>query len=196
MFWQEIQIWVHQEPSNFVKSCLLLWSSTGKNLVLISQTTFDYFKNNQFFLDILGPVLIKLTRNWLETIITRPKMSRQNWLFLNWSKVVWDINTKFLPVEDHNRRQLLTKFEGSWCVQIWISCQNILKLKWARRAQFLSYAFQILQKCIALEDAQMILLALLKNLSLNRIFKKSIQLLVHTGAVLDQGYTMWRSMWK
>ena len=29
MFW-------HQEPSNFVKSCLLLWSSTGKNLVLIS----------------------------------------------------------------------------------------------------------------------------------------------------------------
>ena len=99
--------------------------------------------------------------------------------------MVWDINTKFLPVEDHNRRQLLTKFEGSWCAQIWISCQNILKLKWAWRAQFLSYAFQILQKCITFEDAQMILLALLKILSLNRIFKKSIQLLVHTGAVLD-----------
>ena len=98
--------------------------------------------------------------------------------------MVWDINTKFLPVEDHNRRQLLTKFEGSWCAQIWISCQNILKLKWAWRAQFLSYAFQILQKCITFEDAQMILLALLKILSLNRIFKKSIQLLVHTGAVL------------
>ena len=94
-------------------------------------------------------------------------------------KLVWDINTKFLPVEDHNRRQLLTKFEGSWCAQIWISCQNILKLKWAWRAQFLSYAFQILQKCITFEDAQMILLALLKILSLNRIFKKSIQLLVH-----------------
>ena len=100
--------------------------------------------------------------------------------------MVWDINTKFLPVEDHNRRQLLTKFEGSWCAQIWISCQNILKLKWAWRAQFLSYAFQILQKCITFEDAQMILLALLKILSLNRIFKKSIQLLVHTGAVLEQ----------
>ena len=99
--------------------------------------------------------------------------------------MVWDINTKFLPVEDHNRRQLLTQFEGSWCAQIWISCQNILKLKWAWRAQFLSYAFQILQKCITFEDAQMILLALLKILSLNRIFKKSIQLLVHTGAVLE-----------
>ena len=98
--------------------------------------------------------------------------------------MVWDINTKFLPVEDHNRRQLLTKFEGSWCAQIWISCQNILKLKWAWQAQFLSYAFQILQKCITFEDAQMILLALLKILSLNRIFKKSIQLLVHNGAVL------------
>ena len=99
--------------------------------------------------------------------------------------MVWDINTKFLPVEDHKSRQLLTKFEGSWCAQIWISCQNILKLKWAWRAQFLSYAFQILQKCITFEDAQMILLALLKILSLNRIFKKSIQLLVHTGAVLE-----------
>ena len=129
--------------------------------------------------------MIKLTRNWLETINSGPKVSRQNWLFLNDSKLVWDINTKFLPVEDHNRRQLLTKFKGSWCTQIWISCQNILKLKWAWRAQFLSYAFQILQKCITFEDAQMILLALLKILSLNRIFKKSIQLLVHTGAVLD-----------
>ena len=114
----------------------------------------------------------------------RNKGNDKFWLFLNFSKVVWDINTKFLPVKDHNRRQLLTKFEGSWCAQIWISCQNILKLKWAWRAQFLSYAFQILQKCITFKDAQMILLALLKILSLNRIFKKSIQLLVHTGAVL------------
>ena len=56
--------------------------------------------------------------------------------------------------------------------------------------QFLSYAFQILQKCITFEDAEMILLALLKILSLNRIFKKSIQLLVHTGAVLASIYFM------
>ena len=109
--------------------------------------------------------------------------------------MVWDINTKFLPVEDHNRRQLLTKFEGSWCAQIWISCQNILKLKWAWRAQFLSYAFQILQKCITFEDAQMILLALLKILSLNRIFKKSIQLLVHTGAVLVLYHNIPKGQW-
>ena len=82
-FWQEIQIWVHLESSNFVKSCLLLRSLIGKNLALISQTTSDLFKNNQFCLDTLGLVLIKLTRNWLETINTGPKMSRQNWLFLN-----------------------------------------------------------------------------------------------------------------
>ena len=122
------------------------------------------------------------------------KANDKFWLILNYSKVVWDINTKFLPVEDHNRRQLLTKFEGSWCAQIWISCQNILKLKWAWRAQFLSYAFQILQKCITFEDAQMILLALLKILSLNRIFKKSIQLLVHTGAVLVSSYLQFPKM--
>ena len=93
--------------------------------------------------------------------------------------MVWDINTKFLPVEDHNRRQLLTKFEGSWCAQIWISCQNILKLKWAWRAQFLSYDFQILQKYITLEDAQVILLLYLKILALNRICKKFKSLWVH-----------------
>ena len=107
------------------------------------------------------------------------KASDKFWLILNYSKVVWDINTKFLPVGDHNRRQLLTKFEGSWCAQIWISCQNILKLKCAWRDQFSSYTFQILQKYITFEDTQMILPALLKILSLNRIFKKSIQLLVH-----------------
>ena len=93
--------------------------------------------------------------------------------------MLWDINTKFLPVEDLNWRQLFTKFEDSRCTQIWISCQNVLKLKRAWRAQFLSNAFQILQKCITFEDAQMILLSLLKILALNRIYKKSIQLLVH-----------------
>ena len=93
--------------------------------------------------------------------------------------MVWDINTKFLPVEDHNRRQLLTKFEGSWCAQIWISCQNILKLKWAWRAQFLSYAFQILQKCITFEDAQMILLWPLDICNSLKVSKNSKDLHVH-----------------
>ena len=47
---------------------------------------------------------------------------------LNFSKVVWDIITKFSPVVNCNRNPIWRKFEGSRCTQKWISCQKPLKL--------------------------------------------------------------------
>ena len=61
------------------------------------------------------------------------------------------------------------------------------KLKWAWHAQFLSYTFQMLQKYITFEDAQMIFLPCLKILALNRIYKKFKSLLVPLYDVHAQG---------
>ena len=77
---------------------------------------------------------------------------------------------------------------GGYCAKIRAAMPlAISKLKCAWRAQFLSYAFQILQKYITFEDAQMTLLPWLKILALNRIYKKFKSLRVHLYDVHAQG---------
>ena len=48
-FWQEIQIFGTLETSNFLQGGFLSRLTTGENLVLISQTTFEIFKIRDFF---------------------------------------------------------------------------------------------------------------------------------------------------
>ena len=59
-FWREIQIWRHLEPSYLVQSGYLLRLTTGENLVLISQTTFEKLKFEHFSLSIPSLVGIKI----------------------------------------------------------------------------------------------------------------------------------------
>ena len=59
-FWREIQIWRHLEPSYLMQSGHLLRLTTGENLVLISQTTFEKLKFQHFSLSIPSLVGIKI----------------------------------------------------------------------------------------------------------------------------------------
>ena len=97
-------------PSNLVESWKLMSTITGENLVLISQTAFEKSKNNQ---NLSFPLFLQ----WYILFLQRYKMyhwrKKENnrfWLILNYSKVVWDINTKFLPVVVLISFQLSTKF--------------------------------------------------------------------------------------
>ena len=62
---------------------------------------------------------------------------------MNYSKVLWDINTKFLPVIDHRRSQLSTKFEGASCTENGFPVKTILNFSRAWQAYFLSDNLQI-----------------------------------------------------
>ena len=114
--------WVKLMTPNLVESWKLMSTTTGKNLVLISQTTFEKFINNQ---NLLFPLFLQWYVLYLQMYKMyhwRYKENNRFWLILNFSKVVWDINTKFLPVVVLIRIQLSTKFgasryttsEGAW----------------------------------------------------------------------------------
>ena len=69
-FWWEIQIWRHLEPSYLVQSGYLLRLTTGENLVLISQTTFEKLKFEHFSLSIPSLVGIKIVfENYFYTTV-------------------------------------------------------------------------------------------------------------------------------
>ena len=95
---------------NLLESWKLMSTTTGENLVLISPTTFEKFKNNQ---NVSFPLFLQ----WYILYLQRYKMyhwrykeNNRFWLILNYSKVVWDINTKFSPVVVLISFQLSTKF--------------------------------------------------------------------------------------
>ena len=121
--------WVKLGTSNLVESWKLMSTTTGKNLVLISQTTFEKFKINQ-------NLLFSLYLQWYILYLWRYKMyhwrnkgNDKFWLFLNFSKVVWDINTKFWQVVVLISFQLSTKFGVPSLTKKWISHQNYFKLQ-------------------------------------------------------------------
>ena len=99
---------------------------TGKNLVLISQTTFEKFKINQkssITVDNQSYILylwLPKMYDWLSTV------NDEFWLILNFSKVVCDINTKFSPVNILVGIQLYTKFEASSYTQNGFPAKTIL----------------------------------------------------------------------
>ena len=102
--------WVKLMTPNLVESWKVMSTTNGENLALISQTTFEKFKNNQnlFFSLFLQLYILYLQRykmyHW------RNKENKRFWSFLNFSKVVWDVDTKFSPVVVLISFQLSTKF--------------------------------------------------------------------------------------
>ena len=88
----------HEEPSNLVQSGHLLRFTTGENLVLMSQTTFEKFENNQ---NLSFPLFLQWYILYLQRYKMyhwRYKVNDKLWLILDFSKAVWDITIKFSPV--------------------------------------------------------------------------------------------------
>ena len=81
------------------------------------------------------------------------------WLILNFSKVVWDIDTKFLPVVVLMSFQLPAKFGDSRCTQNWFPPKTILNFKRAWRAHFLSHTHETQEICFFFGDVQIISLS-------------------------------------
>ena len=78
-------------------------------------------------------------------------------LILNFSEMVWNINTKFSPVVKLYGNLLCTKYEGSRCTKFGFPAKTVKNIKWAWQVQFLSYTLQIFRKWLSFEYSQMIL---------------------------------------
>ncbi len=92
--------------------------------------------------------------DWLSTV------NDKFWLILNYSKVVWDIDTKFSPVVVLISFQLSTKFEGHNSLKKTAMPLGSSKWKWAWRALFLSHTYETQRICCFLADVQIILVSL------------------------------------
>ena len=68
------------------------------------------------------------------------KFNRSN---LNFSRVVWDNNTKFSPVVNLHGNPLCTENQGHRCSKFGFPAKNVKNFSWAWRGQFLSYTLQI-----------------------------------------------------
>ena len=110
-------IWVKLGTTNLVEIWQLIGTITGENLILISQTTFELSKINQNSLipvdnqSVILYLWMSKVTNWLSTV------NNEFWLILNYSKVVWDINTKFSPVNVPMSFQLSIKLGVSLWTQ-------------------------------------------------------------------------------
>ena len=91
----------------------------------------------------------------------RSKGSDKFWLIFSYSKVVWDINTKFSPVSVLIRFQLFTKFERHSLKNEAAMPLTIKNFSRAWQGHFLSQALQTWQICFFFVDVQMILLSYL-----------------------------------
>ena len=80
----------------------------------------------------------------------------KNWSYLNKSIVLWDINTKFLPVEDLIRIQLSSKFKRCCLKNRPAMPLTFSNFSRARQAHFLSYDLQIWWKVITFKGTYMI----------------------------------------
>ena len=81
------------------------------------------------------------------------------WLILNYSKVVWDIDTKFSPVVVLVSFQLFIKFGASSYTQNWFPAKTILNFKRAWRVHFLCHTHKTQEICFFFGDVQIILLS-------------------------------------
>ena len=119
---------------NLVESWKLMSTTTGKNLVSISQTTFEKLKINQNLSFTVDNQLVTLDiqrykmTNWLSTRIN------EFWLILDNSKVVWDINTELSPSNVLMSFQLSIKFGVPSLTQNGFPAKTILNFKRAWRA--------------------------------------------------------------
>ena len=158
---------------------------TGKNLVLISQTTFEKFKINQkssITVDNQSYILylwLPKMYDWLSTV------NDEFWLILNYSKVVWDINTKFSPVNVPKSIQLCTKFEVLSYTQNGFPAKTILNFKRVWQAHFLSHTHQTQEICCFSADVQIILLSFFELSNCLKVAKNAGAFISRCSELLD-----------
>ena len=103
--------------------------------------------------------------DWLSTV------NDEFWLILNYSKVVWDINTKFSPVVVLIKIQLSTKFGASSYTQNRFPAKTISNFKRAWQAHFLSHTLETQEICCFFRDVQIILLSFFYSLYCLKVTK-------------------------
>ena len=105
--------------------------------------------------------------DWLSTV------NDKFWLILNYSKVVWDIDTKFSPVVVLMSFQLSTKFEGHNSLKKTAMPLGSSKWKWAWQAHFLSHTYETQKICCFLADVQIILVSLFEFFDYIKVAKNA-----------------------
>ena len=128
--------------------------------------------------------LSKVT-NWLSTV------NKEFWLILNYSKVVWDIDTKFSPVVVLMSFQLSTKFEGHNSLKKTAMPLGSSKWKWAWRAHFLSHTYETQEICCFLADVQIILVSLFEFFDYIKVAKNAGAFLSRCSELLAQCAGEW-----
>ena len=101
------------------------------------------------------------------------RRSDKFWLILNYSKVVWDIDTKFSPVVILISFQLSTKFEEHNSLKKTAMPLGSSKWKWAWQANFLSHTYETQKICCFLADVQIILASLFELSNYLKVAKKA-----------------------
>ena len=110
------------------------------------------------------------------------------WLILNYSKVVWDIDTKFSPVVVLMSFQLSTKFEGHNSLKKTAMPLGSSKWKWAWRAHFLSHTYETQEICCFLADVKIILLSFFDLSYCLKVAKNAEAFLSRCSELLDLPY--------
>ena len=120
--------------------------------------------------------------DWLSTV------NDKFWLILNYSKVVWDIDTKFSPVVVLMSFQLSTKFEGHNSLKKTAMPLGSSKWKWAWRAHFLSHTYETQEICCFLADVQIILVSLFEFFDYIKVAKNAGAFLSRCSELLEKTY--------
>ena len=123
--------------------------------------------------------------NWLSAV------NDKFWLILNYSKVIWDIDTKFLPIVVLMSFQLSTKFEGHNSLKKTAMPLGSSKWKWAWRAHFLSHTYETQEICCFLADVQIILVSLFEFFDYIKVAKNAGAFLSRCSELLDLWYTQY-----
>ena len=122
--------------------------------------------------------------DWLSTV------NDKFWLILNYSKVVWDIDTKFSPVVVLMSFQLSTKFEGHNLLKKTAMPLGSSKWKWAWRAHFLSHTYETQKICCFLADVQIILVSLFEFFDYIKVAKNAGAFLSRCSELLELTYVI------
>ena len=105
--------------------------------------------------------------NWLSTV------NDKFWLILNYSKVIWDIDTKFLPVVVLMSFQLSIEFGASSYTQNGFPAKSILNFRRGWQAHFLSHTHETQEICCFLADVQIILVSLFELFDYIKVAKNA-----------------------
>ena len=163
---------------------------TCENLVLISQTTLEKFKFDQNSLITLYNQRYILEDHLYKIYLWLYRVNGKFWLISNYSKVVWDINTKFSPINVPISYQLFTNFEVTSYIQNGFPAKTILSFSRAWQAYFLSHSHQTPQICYFFADVQIILLSFLEISSYFKVTKNAGAFLSRCSELLG----LWDSM--